>query len=224
MASPAAPSLAQAKPLNLEGAANGAAPRLQVLGFLDSANERLTEELAGFQIQLTVATEANTGLHNLPSVVLIDGAAFEKRCRSTDLLAQLRNSQRGIVLLADQNCDSHLSYIEAGFDGIACSGRPAAELSGTLWIAHRQYCIRRELYGRIAALAGKIEQMKLIGQAKAVVAEQLNISEAAALRHLRTEARNRRRPLHQLASVVLEARRILGQTTSEAADDDDSSL
>ena len=184
---------------------------LAVLAYLEPVNERWIEELGEFGIRVTLApTPVCSVPHHLPTVVLIQ-LKLLSGARATDLLAPFHKQQSAVVILLDQDDGACHELIEAGIAGVASLSGPTVELAGTLRIAHRHRCFRHELSTRILALESKIEQMKLIGQAKAIVAEQLKISESAALRHLRSEARNRRRSLHELASVVLEARKIVGR-------------
>jgi AmiR/NasT family two-component response regulator len=100
-------------------------------------------------------------------------------------------------------------YLEDDVDGLVTADCTAAEIGCALWTAHRQFELRRVLAQRVEELQLTLGRRKRIEQAKAVIAEMLKITESEALKHLRREARNRRRPMHELAHVVIEARGIL---------------
>jgi hypothetical protein len=178
---------------------------LAVTAFLEPAQERLAQELARFHVRVTLPSFGD----GPPACESCSVALIQASLLGAPQIFQVLNSRATVVLLVNQGSDPQPEAIEDRMDGIASLGVSAAELATVLRIAHRNAANKRELCDKILALEAKIEQTKLIGQAKAIIAEQLGISEAAALQHLRLEARNRRRPLYELANVVLEARRII---------------
>ena len=174
-------------------------------------SHRCREELKPFGIE--VADEGPPpGKRNRSSEFpCCDAALFE--------LASLRNDQWGLRIaeLQDQGvCVVGIAgpktqrpwqqYSEEDLDGVVPAQCGAGELACALWSAHRQFELRRVLAQRVTELECKLQHRKWIEQAKSVLSEMMNITESDALRHLRREARNQRRQMHELARVVVEAR------------------
>jgi AmiR/NasT family two-component response regulator len=98
---------------------------------------------------------------------------------------------------------------EDDLDAVVPAGCGGKALACALWSAHRQFELRRVLAQRVGELELTLQRRKRIEQAKSVLAEMMNVTEGEALRHLRREARNQRRSMHELAHVVIEARDLL---------------
>lgn len=97
-------------------------------------------------------------------------------------------------------------YSEEDLDGVVSAQCGARELACALWSAHRQFELRRVLAQRVSELERTLQHRKWIEQAKSVLSEMMDITEGDALRHLRREARNQRRGMHELARIVIDAR------------------
>ena len=59
-----------------------------------------------------------------------------------------------------------------------------------------------------------IDRMRTIDQAKSVLAQRLKITEHHALQRLRKESRDQRRPMHELAQILLDADKLFKNGTS----------
>ncbi len=98
--------------------------------------------------------------------------------------------------------------LAAGVDSLSFADCSPALLAVAAFTAHNSAKICKSLKKQVIELEEKIERNRLIQQAKSILAEQLRITEGAALRHLRKEARDQRRTMWELARVINEAHRI----------------
>ena len=99
-------------------------------------------------------------------------------------------------------------WLVAGVDSLGFTDNSPAMLAVAAFTAHNCAVMRRTLKKQVSELEEKLERNRLIQQAKSILAEQLRITEGAALRHLRKEARDQRRTMWELARVINEAHRI----------------
>ena len=114
---------------------------------------------------------------------------------------------RGICVVAAINgADTHpKTYLDEGFDAVVPQTAEIAVLSDALWSAHWGFRACQDVAKQLVEARGQMERGRLIEQAKTIMASQMGITEAAALRTLRREARNRRRSMEDLAKIVLQA-------------------
>ncbi|MBL9093847.1 MAG: ANTAR domain-containing protein [Planctomycetaceae bacterium] len=120
-------------------------------------------------------------------------------------------SQRGVCVVLHDDVATALELLAAGADSVAFLSESAPALAVAIYNAHNGGAVRRALACRVTELERKMEQTKLIHQAKNILAEQLKVSDAAAMRHLRHEARNQRRSMADIARVILESHRIMSR-------------
>lgn len=121
-------------------------------------------------------------------------------------------SQRGVCLVVIDSAEIPLATspgLPDGVDGFVLRGSRAADLACAIWSAHGAYRKRLELSRQLAELELKFRERKLVDQGKAILAEFLGVSELEAMRHLRREARNRRRTMSQMAQTLIDARDII---------------
>jgi AmiR/NasT family two-component response regulator len=146
--------------------------------------------------------------------VLIDPEGREPG-EATRLIAEMHG--RPICVLVACDCTEWIyGYLSAGADGVVSAVASPAQTANAIRSAYHQYLARQELCCQIETLKSKLEHRKLIGQAMGIIGELLGISESAALRRLRHEARNQRRPLHEVAQVVIETARLMKQDQPRA--------
>lgn len=140
-------------------------------------------------------------------VLELDALSIQQRRAA---IANLQQHKVCVIGLLGMPCDCPWQEIlEEDLDGLVTVGCGAMDLACALWSAQRQCELRHVLTQRVEGLQFALQRRKRIEHAKAVIAETLSITEADALKHLRREARNRRRPMHDVASVVIEAHEIL---------------
>jgi len=134
------------------------------------------------------------------------------------IIAQAAAAEVGVCVVVDDGVSLANQYLSNGADSAAFAGESAAVLAVALFAAHNAAVVRRNLRTRVAELERKLEQTKIINQAKSILAEQMGIGEGAALRHLRHEARNQRRSMSDLAQVIIEARRLIDRMSQPNGD------
>jgi len=120
-------------------------------------------------------------------------------------------AERGVCVLLHDDVATALELLAAGADSVAFLHESVPALAVAIYNAHNGGVVRRTLASRVTELERKMEQTKLVNQAKNVLAQQLKVSEAAAMKHLRHEARNQRRSMADIAKVILEAHRIMSR-------------
>lgn len=127
-------------------------------------------------------------------------SCFIERCQSEGV---------GVVVMAKPNDDQFSGYFRPGVHGVVPANVGLGEIAGALWSAHRQATLLRDLATELNALRQESKNRKLIDQAVAAIATLSNVSEADALRNLRHISRNQRRPMHELATIVVEAYQLM---------------
>jgi two-component system, response regulator PdtaR len=78
-------------------------------------------------------------------------------------------------------------------------------------VAWSRYMAFTEQHGQILALKERLEQRKLIEQAKWIIVKRKAISEPEAMRLLQAQARNNRRPMIDIATMIVESETLLGE-------------
>ncbi|MBL9093845.1 MAG: ANTAR domain-containing protein [Planctomycetaceae bacterium] len=138
--------------------------------------------------------------------------------RLLQLIAQATAVDLGVCVVVADGVSLANEYLTNGADSAAFAGESAAVLAVALYAAHNAAVVRRNLRTRVAELERKLEQTKMINQAKSILAEQMGVGEGAALRHLRHEARNQRRSMADIAQVIIEARRLIERMSKPGSD------
>jgi hypothetical protein len=108
-----------------------------------------------------------------------------------------------------RSSDSVGDWMSVGADAMACCDSPPAMIALAILTAYNAGAVRKTCAGRIRDLESKLEQTRMLNHAKSLIARQLGVSEHEALQRLRKEARNQRRPMADLARIVIEANRII---------------
>lgn len=196
---------------------------LRVAIYLANGDEETIEGLEAFDIDI-VRGPVPTGksrrrkIERSPDAVLVaqgilSSSAFPRRSRHWN------NRSVSVVVLADESTDGPTSHLpgdcrfpillQLGVDAIVPRGCGPAAVAAALWSAHHQKGRTRTLIAELDTLRAKVEQRKTIDRAKSIIAEQLGISEAEALRRLRHQARNQRRSMHELSTALIEAHQLL---------------
>lgn len=175
---------------------------------------RYQKELEQFAIEVTVRRLGEGRVSTSDSIGQFEVAVLELDAMSAqqrhEAIADFQRQGTCVVGLAGPACERPWQeHLEDDLDGVVTLDCSSLDLACAVWSAHRQFELRRVLAQRVEELQLTLGRRKRIEQAKAVIAEMLEITESEALKHLRREARNRRRPMHELAHVVIEAREIL---------------
>ena len=150
--------------------------------------------------------------------VLLDPAAVQESDWGC-VIQRCQDSAIGVVVLAKPNDTQFFGYLQPGVHGVIPANGGLGEIACALWSARHQAVLQRELATELNSLREERKNRKLIDQAVGIIASQSNISQAEALRNLRHAARNQRRSMHQLATVVVEAEQILKTVLGDGAGD-----
>lgn len=140
---------------------------------------------------------------------LLDLEGFDADQRATLIATCKDQGVAAVVVTTGGSNPAPVQSLDEGADAVVPRESGPAEVACALWSASRQAAACRQLRRRVETLEQKLESRRLIEQAKSIIAEVLRISEADALRHLRKEARDRRRPMQELARIVIVARQIM---------------
>lgn len=141
------------------------------------------------------------------ALVSLDGMGPDER---REAVGRLTSQEICVVgMTSDTGAAGLCELLDDGVEGLVGLASGAPDVARTLWSAQRRFVARRALQQELESLQRSLKNRKVIEQAKAIIAELRGITESEALRHLRREARNRRRSMHELAQVLIEARQIL---------------
>jgi hypothetical protein len=118
----------------------------------------------------------------------------------------------GIVLIVKDQVDTALPWLTAGVDSLACCTQSVPNLAVAILTAHNTAVMRKALNARAEDAERKLEQSRVIQHAKSIIAQKTGIKENEALQRLRKESRNQRRPMWELAKIVIEADKIIASS------------
>lgn len=137
------------------------------------------------------------------------GTTGDFKVRFESLVAAARSSGAGIcvVVPGESESESFCELLSLGADSLAFADQSAALLAVAVFTAQNCAMMRSFLNRQVHDLEEQLQQNRTVQQAKAILAEQLNITETEALRHLRKQARDQRTPMRQLAEAVIAVRR-----------------
>ena len=195
------------------------AQRIRVLVVEDAHPASVAGELSHFSIDLAGVRQLSdvlrSGLGDAPFDVISIGCANAPTQAAATLtavrsaVAKSAVPEVGLCLMLTQSVDSAADWMSAGADSVACCDLPPAMVALAVFTAYNAGSVRSSCAGRVRDLETKLEQTRLLNHAKSLIARQLNISEHEALQRLRKESRNQRRPMADLARIVIEANRII---------------
>lgn len=135
------------------------------------------------------------------------GTTSAFRAQFEVLVAAAWSIGAGICVVIREDSESARELLDLGADSIAFVDQSAALLAFAVFTAHNGALTRRLLTKKVQDLEQKLEHDRCVQQAKSILAEQMKITEGAALRHLRKEARDQRKSMVELAGIIIEAHR-----------------
>ena len=124
----------------------------------------------------------------------------------------------GTVAMVDPQHPHTGNFLTSDTDGLVSSRATPEDLACAAWNAHRQVIRRQKLSEELASVQLVNEQKRQIDRAVTIIAQQARIPEPDALRKLRREARNQRRTMHELASIINEGQDILVSALQETTE------
>jgi len=148
-------------------------------------------------------------------VILID-RQFLDQAATEMLIERWRSNPTAIVVFGDPESPPSRESLQRGADAVVSLAAGADAVACAIWSAYYQVVRRHQLASELKTLQAKTQQRTVVDRAKSIIAERSGISESAALRKLRKEARDRRRPMHELAQVVIEAHAIMSAGRDDA--------
>ena len=132
---------------------------------------------------------------------------------SSELVTALK--EKRIPILAVVAGGQALSCLASWADAVV-EPSPGSNVTLALWSLYVHRANVDRLKDQILALKGSIAQRKRIAQVVSIIAKQSGISESEALKNLRREARQKRRSMHELATIVIEAHQIVANMAQKS--------
>lgn len=115
-----------------------------------------------------------------------------------------------VLWWCDQNTfPSHQCKVNPGIDGMLGPGMSQLEIHCALLLSVNHYFQRTEWQQEREQLLSKLEERKWIDQAKRILSEMKNISEAEAYEVLRKQAMNDRKRLADVATSIVKVYQLL---------------
>jgi AmiR/NasT family two-component response regulator len=150
---------------------------------------------------------------NSAAVVVLSLDSFDPELRR-QLINRLKQQHKPVVLLAPPEANA-CDLLGQGADGVIPSSSSVDALADALWSAYWQYESRAGLVSQVRSLEVQLAEMKIIGQAKSILTRKLQLSDDAALQHLRSEAESRSLSAVELARTLVYVAE-LGRSIGEA--------
>jgi AmiR/NasT family two-component response regulator len=138
---------------------------------------------------------------NSAAVVVLSLDSFEPELRR-QLVNRLKQQHKPVVLLAPPGTSAS-ELLAQGADGVIPSSSSVDALADALWSAYWQFESRAGLVSQVRSLEVQLAEMKIIGQAKSILTRKLQLSDEAALQHLRSEAECRSLSAVELARTLV---------------------
>jgi hypothetical protein len=134
-------------------------------------------------VQLTTIDRAV--LERSIAVLLAPGSLVESlRCA---LIHRLRQLQKHVIVVAPSGV-APSQILSEGASGVLPSTATPTAVAAALWSSHSQAEMQRRLAVDIRTLENQLTEGRIIGQAKSILAEHLQVPDDAALAHLRAHA------------------------------------
>ncbi len=185
---------------------------------LDSAFCAQAEDLKSYGIHITARLDLSRPLPPVNGSPLADLALLDFSGSAVadhrELIEHLEAQGIAVVIMSPSAATNAHTILLEGASAVVPRDVSAAGLACALWSAHHQAGMRHHLLAQVEKLRSETQMRKVIDQAKAIIGQQSQISEGEALRNLRREARNRRRPMHELAQIVVDAHGITNAVDS----------
>lgn len=124
-----------------------------------------------------------------------------------EIVGAARSLDAGVCVIIDGESDGARDLLSAGADAVAFADQALPLLAVAAFTAHNCALMRSFLKKQVHDLEEQLKQNRTVQQAKAILAEQLHVTETAALRQLRKRSRDERRPMWQLAEAIISAHR-----------------
>jgi len=158
-----------------------ATARLPVLALVESELCSCLHALSAEGIELAlepfpsdqIATIDRTELERVSTVLLAPGSLDPSLRRA--LIARFRQLQKAVVVIAPTDAEACVILAE-GATGVLCSSASTTIIAAALWSAAAQLRFQARLLGDIRALESQLTEGKIIGHAKSILAEQLQLS------------------------------------------------
>jgi len=155
---------------------------------------------------------------NIDHIVLVDvGRQFEERLKLIRELCARR--PLAMVAVADQ---SDLSIgarvIQAGAQALLVNPVQAKDIYAAFTVAAHQQAKQAKLEGEILYLREKLAERKLIEKAKGILMDSAKVSEAEAFRLIQKQSQVKRKPMVEIAKLIISATELVREATQGRAD------
>jgi len=134
----------------------------------------------------------------------------EERLRLTREIS----ARRPLPMVAVANAyeqDLGRSVIEAGVQSLLCCPVRAHDVCGALAVAVHQQAKQTRMEAEIQSLREKLAERKLIEKAKGILMESAKVSEAEAFRLIQKQSQDKRKPMAEIATLIISAAELVNQ-------------
>ena len=161
-----------------------------------------------FVSQGIVLTPGSTAACDQSAAAIVESLALPES-DLVALVAAYKSAAVPVIYAIPRDHPNALALCEAGADALVAADAEGTEAAWCVRSVVLQSQLRCAAEERVRELERELARGKLLAHATAIIAKKLQISEIDALSHLRTESRRRRQPMEQLATVIIEAERVV---------------
>ena len=145
-----------------------------------------------------------------PDMIIVD-AESEARDSLEHVVVATRDARRPIVLFTNDNDTTHVKdAVAAGVSAYVVAGLAPERIRPILDVAMARFEHEQGLRRELADARGQLQDRKVIDQAKSLLMERQNLTEAEAYARLRKAAMDKSLKLVEVAQRMLDAAELLG--------------
>jgi hypothetical protein len=203
------------------GATTLTVPPLQAVAFVRATPDWAAEfPLFDIAVDVKPRRELSTslGMDGRVHVILIELDDLNESERSAvQALAQI--SGYACAGLTDAATYQELAPIAANLDAVGPAANTALGIGWLIRTAYVQAFEKQRYRRQLLELQETMRRKELISRAKSIISEQGRISDADALRQLRSESRKQRRAMWELSQLIVDAYAIMCPREDSRRDD-----
>jgi two-component system, response regulator PdtaR len=123
-----------------------------------------------------------------------------------------------VGVAGEENSASGECVIEAGAQALLSEPIRAQDVRAALTIAAHQQAKQAGFEREIALLRERLADRKLIEKAKGILMDSAKVSEAEAFRIIQKQSQDKRKPMAEIATLIISASELVSQAASARAD------
>lgn len=178
----------------------------------DSVTDRSEVRVLLTAIGHTVVAETDTSAKALslarglrPDLVIVEASLSPLSGFDTAALLAAEGIAPTILVTAHVGEETLERIGKSGALGFLAKPLRAADLGPLIQLAVARWELFTELNAEIAALNERMEARKLVGRAKAILMEKLNLQERDAFRRIQAQSAALNKPVHEIARAIITA-------------------